>query len=71
MESGEDPTTQELRLDQLRREQAEQDNAGDAPTEDAAEQHGRRAEKASYLREQLEKRAEAEREAAQRDKDDR
>ena len=54
MESGEDPTTQELRLDQLRREQAEQDNAGDAPTEDAAEQHERRAEKASYLREQLE-----------------
>jgi hypothetical protein len=71
MESGEDPTTQELRLDQLRRERAEQESEGDAPTEDAAEQHGRRAEKASYLREQLEKRAEAEREAARRDKDER
>lgn len=71
MDADEDPTTQELRLDQLRRERAEQENADDAPTEDAAEQHGRRAEKASYLREQLEKRAESEREAARRDKGDR
>ena len=63
----EDPTTQELRLAQIRREVAERENAGEAPTEDAAEQHDRRAEKASYLREQLEKRAEAEREAARRE----
>ena len=67
MSAEEDPTTQELRLDQVARERAEQANAKDAPTDDAAEQHGRRAEKASYLREQLEKRAEAEREAQRED----
>jgi hypothetical protein len=71
VDEEEDPTTQELRLDQLRRERAERENADDAPTEDALEQHGRRADKASYLREQLEKRAEAEREAARKDKGDR
>ena len=67
MSEGEDPTTQELRLDQVARERAEQENAESAPTDDAAEQHGRRADKASYLREQLEKRAEAERRAQRED----
>jgi hypothetical protein len=57
----EDPTTQELRLDQLRREEEEREEADDAGTEAEAEQHGRRAEKAEYLREKLEERAEAER----------
>ena len=61
--SGEDPTTQELRLEQLRREAAERDRAGSAFDEDEAEQHERRAEKAGYLREKLEERAEAERAA--------
>ena len=59
----EDPTTQELRLEQLQREQAEREEAGDAPSEEEAEQHGRRAEKAEYLREKLEERAESERES--------
>ena len=63
----EDPTTEELRLDQLGREAAERESAERAPTEDAAEQHGRRAEKAEYLREKLEERAEAEREAGEPD----
>ena len=67
MDDGEDPTTQELRLDQVARERAEQESAKDAPTDEVAEQHGRRAEKASYLREKLEKRAEAEREASRKD----
>jgi hypothetical protein len=58
----EDPTTQELRLDQLRREQEEREEA-EASTEAEAEQHGRRAEKAEYLKEKLEERAEAERES--------
>ena len=59
----EDPTTQELRLDQLRREQGERDEATEADAEAEAQQHGRRAEKAEYLREKLEERAEAERES--------
>ena len=58
----EDPTTQELRLDQLRREQSEREAEVDATDENATETHRRRADKAAYLREQLEKRAEAERE---------
>jgi hypothetical protein len=60
----EDPTTQELRVQQRRREGAERKRAERAPTEDAAEQHARRAEKNAYLRKRLEERAEAERAAA-------
>ena len=60
----EDPTTQELRLDQLRRERAERERSADEPTLEGEAKHERRADKAAYLREQLEKRAEAEREAA-------
>lgn len=59
----EDPTTQELRVDQLRRELAERDNAEQAPTDDAAETHAKRADKNAYLRRRLEERAEAERKA--------
>jgi hypothetical protein len=66
----EDPTTQELRLEQLRREATERERAGTSIEEDEAEQHERRAEKASYLREKLEERAEAEREAGRSDADD-
>lgn len=63
----EDPTTQELRVDQVRREAAERERAEQAPTEDAAEQHARRAERNAFLRERLEQRAEAERQAARKD----
>ena len=63
----EDPTTQELRVSQLRRESAERDRAEQAPTDEAAEAHARRAQKNAYLRERLEDRAEAERDAAQDD----
>ena len=59
----EDPTTQELRTDQLRRERAERRQAAGAPTEEALE-HARRADKAAYLRERLEEREEAERKGA-------
>lgn len=59
----EDPTTQELRIEQLRREQGERERAAEGVTPDDTEQHERRADKASYLREKLEERAEAEREA--------
>ncbi|MDQ3934075.1 MAG: hypothetical protein M3340_05525 [Actinomycetota bacterium] len=63
----EDPTTQELRLEQLQRERVEREAAAEGATPDDAEQHERRAERAGYLREKLEERAEAEREAAQED----
>lgn len=59
----EDPTTQELRISQRRREEAERDVAGRTDSEDETEQHERRANKAAYLREKLEQRAKAERKA--------
>jgi hypothetical protein len=57
----EDPTTRELRIRQSKREAEERRQAEDEPTEDGTEKHGRRAEKAEYLRKKLEERAEAER----------
>ena len=56
-------TTEELRIDQAHREAAERARAEQAATEDASEQHERRADKADYLREKLEERSDAEREA--------
>jgi hypothetical protein len=61
--NDEDPTTKELRLEQLRREADEHERADTSLDEDEAEQHERRAEKAGYLREKLEERADAERAA--------
>jgi hypothetical protein len=61
--SDEEPTTQELRLEQLRREADERDRAVESEDPDETEQHERRADKAGYLREKLEERAESEREA--------
>jgi hypothetical protein len=57
----EDPITEELKLSQLEREQAERRRAQHVPDEDEAVQHERRAEKAKYLAEKLEERAESER----------
>ena len=57
----EDPTTQELRLEQTRREALEREEAEESPTEDEADQHVRRADKADYLKKKLEERAESER----------
>ena len=58
-----DPVTEELRIDQIVREREERAQAEQAPQPDEAEQHERRAEKASYLREKIEERAESERRA--------
>jgi hypothetical protein len=59
-----DPTTEELRLDQLKRERALRDEAEQLPEDDdTSEQVEARADKARYLREKLEERAEAERAA--------
>jgi hypothetical protein len=66
---SEDPTTQELRLDQLRKEEAERDRAEGAEPDDT-DQHEARAAKAGYLREKLEERADAERRAAAEDTPD-
>ena len=59
-----DPTTEELRLDQLKRERALKEEAARLPEDDdTGEQVVARADKARYLREKLEERAEAERDA--------
>lgn len=58
-----DPETEELRIDQIVREREERDQAAKAPLPDEAEQHDRRADKAAYLREKLEARAQSERAA--------
>jgi hypothetical protein len=63
----EDPTTQELRVAQLKRELEEKDRAEQSELEPETETHDRRAMKAEYLRAKLEQRAEAEREAAAED----
>jgi hypothetical protein len=57
----EDPITEELKLSQLERARAELRRADDVLDEDEAAQHERRAEKARYLAEKLEERAESER----------
>jgi hypothetical protein len=67
---SEDPTTEELRLDQLRRELDEREQAEHGETPDDTDQHEARAAKAGYLREKLEERAEAERRAAAEDDTD-
>jgi hypothetical protein len=64
---SEDPTTEELRLEQLQRERTESDHAERAIEPDDTDQHEARAAKAGYLREKLEERAEAERRAAAED----
>ena len=59
-----DPTTEELRLDQLNRERALREEAERLPEDDdTGEQVAARADKAQYLREKLDERAEAERNA--------
>jgi hypothetical protein len=58
-----DPTTEELRLDQVKRERTMRDQAERAPGDDDTGQFEARADKAAYLREKLEERAAAERAA--------
>ncbi|HWH44895.1 MAG TPA: hypothetical protein VNT32_09195 [Thermoleophilaceae bacterium] len=59
MDDEEGPSTEELRI----REEGERRRAEEAGDEGAAEQHERRADKTAYLREKLEERERAEREA--------
>jgi hypothetical protein len=67
--TGEDPDTKELRAEQLARERAERELAQDAPKDEETAQHKRRADKARYLREKLEERAEAEQAVSDSDAD--
>jgi hypothetical protein len=57
--------TEELTREQMNREQAEWRRAEEADTDTETAQHERRGDKAAYLREKLEERAEAERKAAE------
>ena len=59
----EDPTTEELRIEQLQRSEDERKRAEEDPTGEGTGQHEARAAKADYLRKRLEERAEAERRA--------
>ena len=49
-----EPTTQELRLDQIQRERAEHARAQEASTPDEEHAARRRADKAAYLKQKLE-----------------
>jgi hypothetical protein len=62
--SDEQQDTKEMRKVQAQREEQEQQLAETAIDEHEAALHERRAEKANYLREKLEERAESERKAA-------
>jgi hypothetical protein len=59
--ADEQPKTEELKIIQAEREAEERERARSALDEDEAAQHERRADKARYLREKLEQRAESER----------
>ena len=60
---GEEPDTKELRDAQARRVREELEQAQSAFDEEEESQHARRADKAEYLRQKLEERAESERRA--------
>lgn len=57
-----EPTTEELRAVQADRERTERELAGEAADEREEQTHERRAERAAYLREKLDEKAESERE---------
>jgi hypothetical protein len=60
----EEPTTQELRLEQIQRERAEHARAAAEPAEPGRRAAARRADKAAYLREKLEQQQAADEDAA-------
>jgi hypothetical protein len=61
--SGDEPTTEELRLRQLEEERAQLRELERAETDADAETHLRRADKAGYLRQKLEEQQRADRAA--------
>ena len=65
--SEKDPTTQELRVRQMKREEEARVDAERRPEDEDTAQFDRRADKAAYLKRKLEERERAEREAAEED----
>jgi hypothetical protein len=65
-----DPTTEGLRLEQIEKAREEPKRARQADDAHSEHAHGRRAERADYLREKLTERARAEDEAAAEDGED-
>ena len=59
-----DPTTEEMRLDQIARERAEREQASDSAESAEERTHRRRADRAAYLKEKLDERAKSEEEEA-------
>jgi hypothetical protein len=59
-----DPKTEEMRLEQIKRERAERDHARDAGEPADEKAHDRQAERAAYLREKLDERAKSEDDAS-------
>jgi len=55
-----EPDTEELRREQIEREREERERSRSADQRSEQRQHERRAERAGYLREKLEERAESE-----------
>jgi hypothetical protein len=55
-----DPKTEELQLDQLRREGDEREQAEESTDSHEAVTHERRADRAAYLKEKLDERARSE-----------
>jgi hypothetical protein len=55
-----DPKTEEMQLEQLQKERAERDRAGDASEPADEHAHKRRADRAAYLRDKLAERAKSE-----------
>jgi len=55
-----EPDTEELRREQIEREREERQRSRSADQRSEQRQHERRAERAGYLREKLEERAESE-----------
>jgi len=62
--SDRDPTTQELRVRQAKREEEARVESDRRPEDEDTAQFDRRADKAAYLKRKLEEREAAEREAA-------
>jgi hypothetical protein len=67
--SDHDPTTQELRVRQMKREEEARVESESRPEDEDTSQFDRRADKAAYLKRKLEEREQAERDAAQEESD--
>jgi len=67
VDDARDPSTRELRIEQVQRELRERRHAEETSDKDAVAEHERRADKAAYLREKLADRVRAENQAVERD----